>query len=120
MTLGMKTGTVLVVDDEETIRNAVIEALSGEGYDVTGSPCASDAITKIVQSRFDVALIDILMPDLSGFDLIRVMGKLCPETILIVLTAMQDTENRFSKTAESSGVFAYMQKPWRFDALNDI
>lgn len=119
MTSGENTRTILVVDDEEATRNAVTDVLTSEGYDVISSSSALDAIMKVVQARFDVAIVDILMPDLSGFDLIRVMNKLCPETVLVVLTAMQDTKEQFSKTAESSGVFAFLQKPWNFVELND-
>lgn len=112
-------GTILVVDDEWEIRGAVTTALAAEGYDVVSSSNATDAIVKLMQAKFDIAIVDILMPDLSGFDLINMMNKICPETVPIVLTAMKDTKEQFSKTAESSGVFAFMTKPWRIAELSE-
>jgi len=111
MVTGLNKWTVLVVDDEEAARGAICEALKGDGYDITSSPNAPDAIVKISQMRFDVAILDILMPDMSGFELMGVMSKMCPETIIVVLTAMLDPDSQFGSTAETSGVFAYLRKP---------
>ncbi len=111
--------TVLVVDDEEAARNAITEALTREGYDVVSSPSAPDAIIKVVQMKFEVAIMDILMPDMSGFELIGVMSKICPETVVIVLTAMLDPSAQLGNTAEATGVFAYLKKPCKLRDLKD-
>lgn len=119
MTTGQNKGTILVVDDEDGARNAITEALTREGYDVISSPSAPDAIIKVVQMKFDVAILDILMPDMSGFELMGVMGKICPETAVIVLTAMLDPSEQFGNTAEATGVFAYLKKPCKLGDLKD-
>ena len=119
MITGLNKWTVLVVDDEEAARGAICEALEGEGYDITSSPNAPDAIVKISQMRFDMAILDILMPDMSGFELMGVMNKMCPETIIVVLTAMLDPDSQFGSTAETSGVFAYLRKPCKLKDLKE-
>ena len=76
------TASILVVDDEDSVRTTISAALDGEGYEVITSPNVPDAILKILQMKFHAAILDILMPDASGFELIGVMAKMCPETSL--------------------------------------
>ena len=119
MTTGQNKRSILVVDDEDAVRSAICEALTREDYDVIGSPSAPDAIIKVSQMKFDVAILDILMPDMSGFELIRVMSKMCPDTPVIILTAVVDPGSQFGNVAEAAGVVAYLKKPCKLRDLKD-
>lgn len=115
-----KTGkSILVVDDEDAIRDAMCESLIKEGYEVVGSPNAANAVYNISQMKVDVAILDILMPEMSGFDLMQMMKKICPETIIIIHSGIIDPESRFANVSEAGGVFAFLKKPCSLKVLKE-
>ncbi|NQT73773.1 MAG: response regulator [Chloroflexi bacterium] len=111
--------SVLVVDDEEPLRSAICEYLSTAGYDVVDAHSGADAICKIVHENFDVIISDVRMPELSGFDLIHVIDKLCDNTIVILLTAVPDPDGNLTELAREAGVYAYLSKPCKLKTLKD-
>ncbi len=111
--------TVLVVDDEPALRSAVCEYLISEGYDAVESPSGTDAIGKIVQVDFNAVITDIRMPEMSGLDLIHVLGKLCEDTIIILLTAVPDPDANLAALAKEAGVFAYLNKPCKLKIIKE-
>ena len=110
---------ILVVDDEDAVRGAVSLALAKEGYDVTDASGGADALAKAAQEKFDVAILDIRMPEMTGFDVMHTMRRMCPDTVLIILTAMPDPESRFENLTKTAGVYAYLKKPCKLQALRD-
>lgn len=118
-TEGQKRRAILVVDDEDSVRKVVRSALEKDGYDVIDSWGGPDAITKAAQEKFDAAILDIRMPGMTGFDVMHVMKRMSPDTILIILTAMPDPASQFAGLAEQAGVFAYLQKPCKLRELRD-
>ena len=70
---------VLIVDDEAGILEMVNKTLTKQGYAVTTSPDGKDALDKITQSKFDIIILDIMMPYLDGFEVLQAM-KRKPET----------------------------------------
>ncbi|MEE8372404.1 MAG: response regulator [Dehalococcoidia bacterium] len=119
MTGKHKKRSILVVDDEDAVRGAVALALAKEGYDVTDAWSGADALTKVAQERFDAAILDIRMPEMTGFDVMHAMRRMCPDTILIILTAMPDPESRFESLTQTAGVYAYLKKPCKLQTLKD-
>ena len=119
MTTDRKKKTILVVDDEDPVRHLVCRALTKEGYDVIDSGSGPDAIVKLAQENFDAAILDIRMPEMTGFDLMHVMNRMCPGTVVIILTAMPDEDSRFESISKTAGVFAYLKKPCKLDELRD-
>ena len=111
--------SILVVDDEEAVRGAVSLALLKEGYDVVDACSGSDALYKAAQEKFDAAILDIRMPEMTGFDLMHTMKRMCPDTVLIILTAMPDPDSRFESLTKTAGVFAYLKKPCKLQKLKD-
>jgi CheY-like chemotaxis protein len=111
--------SILVVDDEDAVRGAVSLALSKEGYDVTDAWGGADALAKAAQAKFDAAILDIRMPEMTGFDVMHTMRRMCPDTILIILTAMPDPESRYESLTRTAGVYAYLKKPCKLQALKD-
>lgn len=111
--------SVLVVDDEEPLRSAICEFLSNAGYDVVDAHSGADAICKVVHENFDVIISDVRMPELSGFDLMHVLDKLCDNTIVILLTAVPDPYGNLTQLAKEAGVYAYLNKPCKLKTLKD-
>ena len=81
------TGTrILVVDDEEDIRNVLVEHLSDAHLECTGAPGAFDALNKLKKHRFALVITDVLMPGMSGTELLRHIKKHDPDTEVIVVS----------------------------------
>lgn len=106
---------ILIVDDS-TINNILLENLfSSYGYD-TNSVLESDAVMDHIQSyQPDVILLDLMMPGLNGFDILKEMNKNNLDIPTIVLTAYKNQE--YAKKAKALGARAYYTKPFNQEEL---
>lgn len=103
--------SILVVDDEHFVRDVVGRALANAGYEVATSHDGSDALLKITQRHFDAIISDILMPGISGLELVSALRKLCADTVVILLTAVPDRDGKMRGMAEQAGISAFLNKP---------
>ncbi len=87
----MKT-RVLIVDDEEKFSEPLAERLTLRDYDVTTSQSGEDAVVKIKQYNYDVVVLDVLMPGMSGTETLREIKKIKPLTEIIMLTGHATVE----------------------------
>ena len=87
----MKT-RVLIVDDEEKFSEPLAERLTLRDYDVTTSQSGEDAVAKIKQYNYDVVVLDVLMPGMSGTETLREIKKIKPLTEIIMLTGHATVE----------------------------
>ncbi len=106
---------VLVVDDEEAVRNLLRRTLEDIGYDVLAVSNGEEALFKMTQQEFEVVFLDIKMPGMSG---IEVLGKITidwPDTCVIMATGVSDV----ATTVESMqmGAYDYITKPFDRDDL---
>ena len=99
---------VLVVDDDGMFRTVLARSLRSRGYhtDVAGS--YDEAINRVMLSPPRVALVDLHMPERSGFELIDAIKRIHPTTVFIVLTADRSPES--IEAAAARGVFRYLTK----------
>ena len=114
----MTRGTILLVDDEAKIRRALGTALRDEGHEVVESASAREARMLMGRQLFDVLVIDNLMPEMTGLDLIRELSSTVSETErpqILMMTAHATIENAIA--AMKLGVFDYLQKPFEVDEL---
>ena len=88
----MKT-RVLIVDDEEKFSEPLAERLTLRDYDVTTSQSGEDAVVKIKQYNYDVVVLDVLMPGMSGTETLREIKKIKPLTEIIMLTGHATVES---------------------------
>ena len=88
----MKT-RVLIVDDEEKFSEPLAERLTLRDYDVTTSQSGEDAVAKIEQYNYDVVVLDVLMPGMSGIETLREIKKIKPLTEIIMLTGHATVES---------------------------
>jgi DNA-binding NtrC family response regulator len=81
---------VLIVDDEISICDLLREDLAGRGYECTAANDADEALALLKTDTFDIALLDIRLPGMSGVDLLKRISIDYPETACIMLTAVND------------------------------
>ena len=100
---------ILVADDEEVIRNLLIDVLSEEGYEVTAVTNGVEAIAKIKEEPFDIVFSDVHMPGMNGVDTLKTIKAISPETALIIMDSYPD---HLLDEAREIGVFAHLHKPF--------
>ncbi len=105
---------ILVVDDDTNIRQLLRQELEGEGYTVIEAENGQDAVTKTKTLQPDLVILDIMMPELSGFDVAAVV-KNDPATMHIPIVILSIVEDE--KRGYRLGVDRYMTKPIDVDAL---
>ncbi len=84
---GAVTKKILVIDDDPLVREMIVEVLEAEGYDAVAALNFRDALEKVRQTLPDLFLIDVVMPDISGFDAcrkIKEMFKPHPPPVLLM------------------------------------
>jgi len=104
-----------MVEDERNVAETLGERLRSSGYEVTRADSTLAARRAIAESRFDLALLDVGLPDGNGFDLARVLHELAPATAIIFLTAHASPEDRVRGL--SMGANDYVGKPFHFREL---
>ena len=103
------SGCILVVEDDERIRSSMRLALEGEGYDVRDVASGEDALELFAESPTDVALIDIMLPGMDGFECCRALRRQSAVPIIIV-TARADTHDVVAGL--EAGADDYVTKPF--------
>jgi len=106
---------VLVVDDEQAIRESLGTILEEEGYQVSLASDGKEAIDILSQETFHIIFCDIRMPKADGFTVLKKAVKLNPETFFIVITAFGDMNSAIQ--ALRYGAFDYITKPLLFDDI---
>ena len=114
-TQGMESLKVLVVDDEPNIRDLLSASLRFAGHQVSVSPNGTDAINKIVELQPDIVLLDVMLPDISGFGVTKKIRGMGIETPILFLTARDDTEDKVAGL--TVGGDDYVTKPFSLDEI---
>jgi two-component system response regulator PilR (NtrC family) len=106
---------ILVVDDEQIIRESLSFILKKEGYNVEEAANGKDAMSKHDANPFDIIITDIEMPEMKGVDLLRQIRQRTPQTLVVVITAFGSVETAVLALRE--GAADYILKPINFDDL---
>jgi DNA-binding NtrC family response regulator len=101
---------VLVVDDEDALRTVLGNELSGEGYEVDTASDGDEAISKVQNKKFDLLLLDIKMPKVDGFEVLRFVKKNMPAMKVIMLTGFADLKNAIE--SKKLGAEDFVSKPY--------
>ncbi len=107
--------SILVVDDEPAIRDSLETLLSEANYRVTLAKNGSEGLKKIGKNIFDLVLLDVMMPDKNGLEVLEEIHHSSPETVVIMITAFGTIENAVK--AIKSGALDYVTKPWDNEKL---
>jgi DNA-binding response OmpR family regulator len=103
------TNTVLVVEDDSRIRSVICMSLEGEGYDVVDVGSGEEALQRFADSDADLVILDLMLPDLNGFDVCRTLRRESGVPILI-LSARSDTHDVVAGL--EAGADDYVTKPF--------
>jgi DNA-binding response OmpR family regulator len=101
---------ILVVDDETSVRKSIASALQTEGYTVDAVSNADEALIKETKTKYAVALIDLVMPGLSGMELLEKLKERNPNITIIMITGYPSIKTAVQ--AIKSGAFDYIPKPF--------
>lgn len=115
----MKTNiSILIVDDEESVRDSLCNWFIEDGYEVDTACSAKEALVKIESSGFDIILADIKMPGMDGLELHRRIKAINHSAIVIIMTAFAAVETAVQ--ALKDGAFDYITKPFDPDDLSHL
>ena len=106
---------VLIVDDEESIRDILFDVLSMEGYECDVAEGGEKGLSLLEKKSFELVLSDILMPGLSGIDFLRESKRLYPDLAFIMITAVHAAETAIE--AMRLGADNYLIKPFNLDEV---
>ena len=113
-----KKSTILVIDDEETMRDACQQVLSKNGYDTETSADGADGLRKVRELTPDLVLVDLKMPGISGMEVLEKIGKIDSTIICIVITGYATIESAVE--AMKRGAYDFLPKPFTPDELRII
>lgn len=111
----MEQATILLADDETTLRENLAEVLKEEGFHVIACRDGTSALKALKTNSVDAIITDLRMPGLTGMDLIDQAVKLSPEAVIIVITAFGEVETAVQ--AMKKGVRDYICKPLILDEV---
>ena len=109
---------LLVADDEESFVKAVARRLELKEFDVVAVTCGKDAVKAARKGKFDVALLDLRMPDLDGEEVLGILKGKHRYLEVIIITGHASIDSAVLCT--KLGAFDYLEKPYDFDALMDV
>ena len=109
---------ILVVDDDETIRTSLAEALAGDSTEVHTAENAEAALASLAEVQPDVVVSDVRMPGLSGIELLTVLRERAPSADVILMTAYDDMPTVVS--AMRGGAFDFLPKPLDLHELRRV
>jgi len=110
-----KHARILVVDDDENIRNTVKTILEDEGYIVDSAATGKEAIKRTEETLYNVVLLDIRLPDIEGVELLKLIKDAVPRTRKIMVTGYPSMQNAVA--ALNKNAAAYLIKPVDIEKL---
>ena len=115
---GAKVGqaNVLIVEDDVLIRNLLVKTLSEAGHRVAGADSVSDSLKLLDEIDFDLVLLDLLLPDGSGLDVVTASKRLAAPPEIVIITGYADHE-LIDKIRAMLPYVTVLNKPIRLEAL---
>lgn len=107
--------SILVIDDQESVRKSLKVALEREGYLVETAENGREAIQKSRRRLYNLALVDIRLPDMDGIELLTAMRERVPRMVKIIITGYPSMENAIA--AINRGANGYIVKPYAMEDL---
>jgi twitching motility two-component system response regulator PilG len=116
----MQKKRILIIEDEESLLKLETILFTVKGYEVSGVLTGNDALKKIADEEFDLILLDIMLPDIDGFE-VCCRVKQDPRTSalpVVMLTAKKSTEDQ--KRGLACGADAYLTKPFKSAMIIEV
>jgi len=106
---------ILVVDDEDIVIRSCLRILDGSGYQIEAAHDGHEALRKVEDNPYDVMILDIMMPNLGGMEVLRRVKEAHPDTDVIMITGLSQIDTAVQ--AMKLGAFDYISKPFEPDEL---
>ena len=113
-----KPSRILIIDDEEIVLDSCLSVLEGRGYEIATAPDGTEGLKKAEEFAPDLVLVDLMMPGISGFDVLEGMRGVDPAIVTIVITGYSTVESAVE--AMKRGAFDFLPKPFTPDELRMI
>ena len=110
-----RRGTILVIDDEEIMREILEALLTREGYDVRLAAHAAEGLELVRSMPFDAAIVDMMMPGMDGISALDELKKMDDDMPVLMITAFASVENAIA--AMKRGAYDYITKPFKNDEV---
>jgi len=110
--VGLRTGRkILIVDDEPAITETLAVIFSQHGYEARTAVSAEEAIDAIAQWEPDIAILDVMLPQMNGIDLAIVLRAYHPRCRLVLFSGHQSTQALVEEAAKKGNIFEILTKP---------
>jgi DNA-binding NtrC family response regulator len=109
---------VLIVDDEADLADVLVERLRLRDIRARGVHCGMAALRTIRNSRYDVAVVDVKMPEIGGIELLKLIRQLPDAPPVVLMTGHGSAED--ARQGRQLGAFEYLVKPVRLDDLLEV
>jgi signal transduction histidine kinase/ActR/RegA family two-component response regulator len=113
-----RRGRILVVEDETTVRDVLVDLLTGQGHEVVACPDGALALTHVSGPAFDLALVDLSMPGLSGWEVAKGLRAAQPAVPIALVTGWGDQID--IEEARARGIDHLIAKPFNVDDLTRL
>ena len=108
----MNKSKVLIVDDEELILRAYKKELEESGYHVLVAQSAKEALAIIKQDKVDIVLVDLVMPEMAGVEMCKVVKALSPDTEVVLMSGyIEEMEKSWIEFIKAGGRDFFLRKP---------
>lgn len=112
------TGRILIIEDDETLRITLQSFLVNQGYQVNAAETGATGLALAEQQPFDLVLVDLRLPDISGLDVISRMNSGSEDTVKVMMTAYPEV--RTAVAALKAGAYDYINKPFDLEDLRSL
>ncbi len=109
---------ILVIDDEDAVRNTLIDFLEGEGHQCQGAANGEEGLQAVEDWKPDLVFLDFYMPRLNGLQVIKSLRSSDHRTPVIIITAYDEEE--IARDLVLAGATDFIRKPWDFAYLKRL
>jgi len=110
--------TILIVDDEKSLRQVLRDALEAEGHTVLQAAAGQEALDRFAEVTCDLVLLDMILPDLNGLQVLRRLKRQAPDVPVVIMTAY--SEVRGAVEAMKAQAADYLCKPFDLDEFRVV
>lgn len=113
--MASKEPKIVIVDDSEFTRQSISDILTDEGFDVVGQASSAEAAVKLSGGEVNIYIIDVVMPQISGFEVASLLTEKNPDLKIIMMSSLR-TESIIVESI-SNGAVDFIQKPFSRETL---
>src|SRR3954471_20500074 len=104
---------ILVIEDESRIRSFMARALEAEGFAVDAADNGTDGLERALRGTYDLVILDLLLPSLDGFSVMRELHRRAPDVPVVIVSARSDLPTKLR--GFELGANDYLPKPFAVD-----